>query len=75
MSEGDLGAPRRTGGRYSVPFCVGRRDFNCRYCYSDAFLKREKASEDYSIRMREKERLAELKKKLETQCPQNKGTR
>jgi len=33
----------------------------------DAFLKREKASEDYAIRLREKEKLAELKKKLAEQ--------
>ncbi|RDW63913.1 hypothetical protein BP5796_10415 [Coleophoma crateriformis] len=30
----------------------------------DAFSKREKANEDYTIRMREKEKLLELKKKL-----------
>jgi len=34
---------------------------------SDAFTKREKASEDYAIRMREKEKLLELKKKLAEQ--------
>ena len=34
---------------------------------SDAFQKREKASEDYAIRAREKEKLLELKKKLEEQ--------
>ncbi len=33
----------------------------------DAFTKREKANEDYVIRMREKEKLAELKKKLAEQ--------
>jgi hypothetical protein len=31
---------------------------------SDAFQKREKASEDYAIRQREKEKLLELKKRL-----------
>jgi len=30
----------------------------------DAFTKREKANEDYSIKQREKEKLLELKKKL-----------
>jgi len=34
---------------------------------SDAFSKREKAQEDYAIRLREKEKLAELKKKLAEQ--------
>jgi len=33
----------------------------------DAFTKREKANEDYSIRQREKEKLLELKKKLAEQ--------
>jgi len=33
----------------------------------DAFTKREKANEDYAIRMREKEKLLELKKKLAEQ--------
>merc|ERR1712093_695847 len=33
----------------------------------DAFTKREKANEDYAIRMREKEKLMELKKKLAEQ--------
>jgi len=33
----------------------------------DAFTKREKANEDYTIRMREKEKLLELKKKLAEQ--------
>ena len=32
--------------------------------YRDAFTKREKASEDYAIRSREKEKLEVLKKKL-----------
>jgi hypothetical protein len=35
--------------------------------YRDAFTKREKANEDYAIRMREKEKLLELKKKLAEQ--------
>jgi hypothetical protein len=35
--------------------------------HSDAFTKREKANEDYAIRMREKEKLLELKKKLAEQ--------
>jgi len=33
----------------------------------DAFQKREKASEDYAIKQREKEKLLELKKKLAEQ--------
>ena len=33
----------------------------------DAFSKREKANEDYAIRMREKEKLMELKRKLAEQ--------
>ncbi|ELR06293.1 hypothetical protein, variant [Pseudogymnoascus destructans 20631-21] len=32
---------------------------------TDAFQKREKAQEDYAIRQREKEKLLELKKRLE----------
>lgn len=32
---------------------------------SDAFQKREKAQEDFAIRQREKEKLLELKKRLE----------
>jgi hypothetical protein len=35
--------------------------------YRDAFSKREKASEDYAVKMREKEKLLELKKKLAEQ--------
>jgi len=35
--------------------------------YSDAFTKREKANEDYAIRMREKEKLLELRKRLAEQ--------
>lgn len=34
---------------------------------SDAFVKREKANEDYTIKLREKEKLLELKKKLHQQ--------
>ncbi|KAI5917794.1 putative mitochondrial ATPase inhibitor [Camillea tinctor] len=49
MSEGDTGAPPKTGGP------------------GDAFQKRERAQEDYAIRMREKEKLLELKKKLSEQ--------
>lgn len=37
------------------------------YYSQDAFTKREKASEDYAIRMREKDKLLELKKKLAEQ--------
>jgi len=33
----------------------------------DAFTKREKANEDYAIRLREKEKLLELKKKIAEQ--------
>ncbi|KAK3383246.1 mitochondrial ATPase inhibitor, IATP-domain-containing protein [Lasiosphaeria ovina] len=33
----------------------------------DAFQRREKASEDYAIKQREKEKLMQLKKKLEEQ--------
>ncbi|EHL03395.1 putative ATPase inhibitor, mitochondrial [Glarea lozoyensis 74030] len=33
----------------------------------DAFSKREKANEDYTIRMREKEKLLELRKKVAEQ--------
>lgn len=35
--------------------------------HSDAFQKREKANEDYTIRLREKEKLLELRKKLREQ--------
>jgi ATPase inhibitor, mitochondrial len=34
---------------------------------SDAFTKREKANEDYAIRMREKEKLLDLRKKIAEQ--------
>jgi len=34
---------------------------------SDAFTKREKANEDYAIRMREKEKLLDLKKEMAKQ--------
>jgi hypothetical protein len=33
----------------------------------DAFQRREKANEDYAIRMREKEKLLELRKKISEQ--------
>ncbi|KAI1200578.1 mitochondrial ATPase inhibitor, IATP-domain-containing protein [Nemania serpens] len=33
----------------------------------DAFQRREKANEDYAIRMREKEKLLELRKKIQEQ--------
>ncbi|KAI8953818.1 putative mitochondrial ATPase inhibitor [Xylaria longipes] len=33
----------------------------------DAFQRRERASEDYAIRMREKEKLLELRKKIQEQ--------
>ncbi|KAI0533571.1 mitochondrial ATPase inhibitor, IATP-domain-containing protein [Xylaria digitata] len=49
MSEGDTGAPPKTGGQ------------------GDAFQRREKASEDYAIRQREKEKLVELRKKIHEQ--------
>jgi len=35
--------------------------------FSDAFTKREKASEDYAIKMREKEKLLELKRRIAEQ--------
>ena len=35
--------------------------------HRDAFSKREKANEDYAIKLREKEKLLELKKKLAEQ--------
>jgi len=35
--------------------------------YSDAFQRRERASEDFAIRQREKEKLRELRKKLAEQ--------
>lgn len=35
--------------------------------HEDAFSKREKANEDFNIKMREKEKLLELKKKLAEQ--------
>jgi hypothetical protein len=42
-------------------------DSNIVLSCSDAFQRREKASEDYAIRQREKEKLIELKKKLQEQ--------
>ncbi|KAF3061450.1 ATPase inhibitor, mitochondrial [Daldinia childiae] len=52
MSAGDTGAPNKLGS-------LGGQ--------GDAFQKREKANEDYSIRQREKEKLLELRKKLREQ--------
>jgi len=49
---GETGAPRSAGGGSTQ---------------GDAFTKREKANEDYAIRMREKEKLMDLKKKLAEQ--------
>ena len=40
---------------------------NERSPYSDAFSRREQASEDMAIRQRERERLLELRKKLDEQ--------
>jgi len=40
---------------------------NWRVYRGDAFTKREKANEDYTVRQREKEKLLELKKKLAEQ--------
>ncbi|KAI2629647.1 mitochondrial ATPase inhibitor, IATP-domain-containing protein [Hypoxylon sp. NC1633] len=51
MAEGDTGATRSLGS-------LGQ---------GDAFQKREKANEDYTIRQREKEKLLELRKKLSEQ--------
>lgn len=53
-----------------LPRSIRRRDefellTNCCDAYSDAFQKREKAQEDYAIRQREKEKLLDLKKRLE----------
>ncbi|KAH7364444.1 mitochondrial ATPase inhibitor, IATP-domain-containing protein [Rhexocercosporidium sp. MPI-PUGE-AT-0058] len=55
MAGGDTGATRSTGAAGGLAFD------------RDAFTKREKANEDYAIRMREKEKLLELKKKLAEQ--------
>ncbi|KAI1768316.1 mitochondrial ATPase inhibitor, IATP-domain-containing protein [Hypoxylon sp. FL1150] len=52
MAEGDTGSTRSTGS-------LGGQ--------GDAFQKREKANEDYTIRQREKEKLLELRKKLREQ--------
>ncbi|KAI6093898.1 mitochondrial ATPase inhibitor, IATP-domain-containing protein [Hypoxylon rubiginosum] len=52
MSAGDTGATRNVGS-------LGGQ--------GDAFQKREKANEDYTIRQREKEKLLELRKKLREQ--------
>ncbi|KID80140.1 uncharacterized protein G6M90_00g012440 [Metarhizium brunneum] len=61
MSEGDTGAPPKTGGPGPLT------DWGDWFLYSDAFQRRERASEDWAIRQREKERLLELKKKLAEQ--------
>ncbi|KAI1780083.1 mitochondrial ATPase inhibitor, IATP-domain-containing protein [Hypoxylon cercidicola] len=52
MSEGDTGSPSKLGS-------LGGQ--------GDAFQKREKANEDYTIRQREKEKLLELRKKVREQ--------
>ncbi|KAI0176380.1 mitochondrial ATPase inhibitor, IATP-domain-containing protein [Hypoxylon sp. FL1284] len=52
MAEGDTGAPGRLGS-------LGGQ--------TDAFHKREKANEDFTIRQREKEKLLELRKSLREQ--------
>jgi DNA-binding PucR family transcriptional regulator len=46
---------------------VSQLHFSNSRVFSDAFQRREKASEDYAIRQREKEKLIELKKKLQEQ--------
>ncbi|KAN0122421.1 Mitochondrial ATPase inhibitor, IATP domain containing protein [Hyaloscypha variabilis] len=48
------------GGDTGAPRSTGQAS-------GDAFTKREKANEDYAIRLREKEKLLELKKKLAEQ--------
>ncbi|KAI9892937.1 MAG: hypothetical protein M1814_000821 [Vezdaea aestivalis] len=48
MAGGDTGAPRSSGGKTST----------------DAFTKREKASEDLYVREQEKAKLLEVRKKL-----------
>ncbi|RYP76128.1 hypothetical protein DL771_001952 [Monosporascus sp. 5C6A] len=65
MAAGDTGAPPKTGGQGQ-----GKRNANVAASVmpcSDAFQKRERASEDYAIRQREREKLLELKKKLAEQ--------
>lgn len=79
MGEGDTGAPPRMGGQgyvqnnaffrceistLAIAPCI-RPETNT--SSSDAFQRREKANEDYTIRQREKEKLLELKKKLQEQ--------
>ncbi|EGX92221.1 hypothetical protein CCM_06382 [Cordyceps militaris CM01] len=64
MAEGDTGAPPRTGGQGSIPISLGLAYTDKR---SDAFQRRERASEDYAIRQREKEKLLELKQRLAEQ--------
>ncbi|TQN73329.1 ATPase inhibitor [Colletotrichum shisoi] len=53
----------------TTPRAMGEGDTGApsKYGGGDAFQKREKASEDYAIRLREKEKLLELKKKLSEQ--------
>jgi len=48
------------GGDTGAPRSTGQAQ-------GDAFTKREKANEDYAIRMREKEKLLELRKKIAEQ--------
>ncbi|XDG06635.1 hypothetical protein ABKA04_006250 [Annulohypoxylon sp. FPYF3050] len=52
MAEGDTGSPNKMGS-------LGGS--------GDAFQKREKASEDYAIRQRERQKLLELRAKLREQ--------
>ncbi|KAK7741233.1 ATPase inhibitor [Diaporthe eres] len=61
MAAGDTGAPPKGLGQ-ALTVSPSRRVDS-----SDAFQKREKANEDYAIRLREKEKLLELKKKLAEQ--------
>ncbi|TVY88793.1 ATPase inhibitor, mitochondrial [Lachnellula willkommii] len=61
MAGGDTGAPRSTAqGQQASKQANGIQN-------SDAFTKREKANEDYAIRIREKEKLLELRKKIAEQ--------
>ncbi|KAI1661512.1 hypothetical protein F4813DRAFT_386041 [Daldinia decipiens] len=79
MSAGDTGAPNKLGslgGQGKLEWCpempaspssLEHRESPPGSRGSDAFQKREKANEDYSIRQREKEKLLELRKKLREQ--------
>jgi len=69
MAGGDTGAPRAAGQASGWVALDPKlpRDVLIGFLYSDAFTKREKANEDYAIRLREKEKLLELKKKLAEQ--------